>query len=157
MIGLTITHILFLVGLVLLVGGLCAGLFLHTAKSHGLRVAVPPVVVSLILLFLPLTNVNLGGYRGYHLTAVAVLLFALVAIWQNLRSPVMLLLPVVTIVGTAYVWANWPPNAPAVFSPPGPEGFPGLLFLAFNLGGAASLAFVLLVHCNTPLMKKTET
>lgn len=150
-------HILVLTGLVLLVGGLCIGLFLQFSKSHGLRVAVPSVVVSLFLLFVPLTNVNLGGYRGYHISAFAVLLIALIAIWQNLRRPIMLLLPVATIVGLAYVWASWPPSTPAVFSSRGPEGFPGLLFLAFNLGGAAILAFVLLVHCSTPLTKKTET
>ncbi|WP_305986650.1 hypothetical protein [Roseibium sp. MMSF_3544] len=69
----------------------------------------------------------------------------------------MLLLPVTTIAAMAYVWASWPPSTPAVFSSRGPEGLPGLLFLAFNLGGAAILAFVLLVHCSTSLTKKTET
>ncbi|MET1416226.1 hypothetical protein ABVF61_28410 [Roseibium sp. HPY-6] len=135
---------------------ICAGLFTTFAKSHGLRVAMTGLAVAFVLLFVPLTQVKFAGFRGFHFTAFAVLALALACIWRNTKRPLLLVLPIATICALTYIWFQWPALSPSPFRSGTPDGIPGMIFVVFNLGGAAMLAFILLVQCHTPLKEKTE-
>lgn len=148
--------ILMIVAAVFVVGLICVGLFTSFSRSHGLRIAATGLLVSFGLLFIPISQLTFAGFRGYQLAAFAVLLLALTCIWRNRTRPFLLTLPVATLIAMAYVWLNWPTGSPSPFQSAGPDGLPGVMLLIFNLGGAAILAFVLLVQCHTPLNEKTE-
>lgn len=148
--------ILMIVAAVFVVGLICVGLFTSFSKSHGLRVAVTGLLVSLALLFIPISQLKFAGLRGYQVAAFAVFLLALTCIWRNRTRPFLLALPFATLLAMAYVRLNWPTGSPSPFQSAGPDGIPGTMLLIFNLGGAAILAFVLLVQCHTPLHEQTE-
>lgn len=148
--------ILMIVAAVFVGGLICVGLFTSFSRSHGLRVAVTGLLVSLGLLFIPVSQLTFAGLRGYQLAAFAVFLLALTCIWRNRNRPFALALPLATLIAMGYVWLNWPASSPSPFRPAGPDGLPGTMLVIFNLGGAAILAFVLLVQCHTPLTDKTE-
>lgn len=156
MIVYSLPVILMFAAVLFVVGAMCVGLFTTFAKSHGMRVAVPSLIISLLLLFAPLTQLEIAGFRGFHLSVFVVVLLSVICLWKNKRKPLSLILPVVTVGTLIYVWLNWPTSSPSPFRSNSPEGTAGVLFLIFTLGGASILAFLLYVQCHPPLKKKTE-